>query len=172
MTRRNPNIAIHRHSLALLDDTERAKAARRGEVVHLALEALRGPRDKAALERAVARALARLDLDPAEWRIEEDFVAPLAGALALDQMRQWFDTDAVSLTEAAIADAKGDVHRPDRVVIGPTGLDVVDFKVGRREEAHRSQVRDYVALLAEIFAGRKVAGWLVYIDEPAIVEVK
>jgi len=172
MSKRNPNIAIHRHSLELLDDTERARAARRGEVVHLALGSLRGPADRAAIERAVARALARLDLDPAEWKIAEHFVAPLAGALALDRMREWFSPSAVSLSEAAIADAKGDVYRPDRVVVSPSAVDVIDFKVGRREDAHRSQVANYVALLAEVFAGRKVTGWLVYVDEPAIVEAK
>jgi hypothetical protein len=33
-------------------------------------------------------------------------------------------------------------------------------------------VRAYVDLLRAIFEGRRVAGYLVYLDEPAVVEVK
>lgn len=179
MTRINPNIAIRRHPLAPMDEPERIRATRRGEIVHYALDALgRGQRPRssgAGLEReielAVERAFAVLDLDQAGWKIREDFVRPIARAFGIAQFSDWFDPAARSLREAEIRDADGKVLRPDRVVVRGDRIEVVDFKVGKREDAHRDQVRTYVELLKAIFAGRSVAGYLVYIDELVIVEV-
>jgi hypothetical protein len=124
------------------------------------------------IEAAVIEAFAALNLDPGSWDIRQDFVRPLVKVLQLAEFRAWFEPGAASLSEAEILDAAGAVYRPDRVVIGAGRVEAIDFKVGRREDAHREQVRTYIGLLAEVFAGMPVAGYLVYIDEPAIVEVK
>jgi len=179
MSRKTPNISIHSHSLELIAEPERIRAARRGEVMHQALGALGRPAgaqprpgiDEAQIERAVFAAFAILDLDPAGWKIADDFVRPLAKAFALPQFKVWFEGGAASLREAEIVDAVGEVHRPDRVVLGQDKVEVVDFKVGKREEGHHDQVRAYVDLLQAVFAKLKVTGYLVYLDEPAVVEV-
>ncbi|MFZ1947011.1 MAG: PD-(D/E)XK nuclease family protein [bacterium] len=184
MSARNPNLAIRRHPLALLEEPERIRATRRGEIVHHALDALGGPggpRQAGApagrpseqeIERAVTQAFAILDLDRAGWDIEQDFTRPIARAFGLPQFSGWFDPSARSLREAEILDADGRVLRPDRVIIGSDRIEVVDFKAGRREDDHREQVATYVALLEAIFEGRPVEGYLVYIDEPAVVKVR
>lgn len=185
MTKRNPNIRIHHHSLSVLDEPERARATRRGEIVHHALGLLGtlsergaiphcGPRGgfELRIETSVIKAFAALNLDPGTWSIADDFVRPLVKVFQLDGFRAWFGEAAISLSENEIMDAEGDVHRPDRVVFKNGRIEVIDFKVGRREESHAVQVRTYVGLLAEVFEGTPVAGFLVYIDEPAIVEVR
>ena len=179
MSRKTPNISIHSHSLELIAEPERIRAARRGEIMHHALDALgrsagtapSSPIGPADLERAVLAAHAILDLDPGEWKIAEDFVKPLARAFALPQFKAWFEGGATSLREAEIVDASGGVHRPDRVVLGQDTVEVIDFKVGKREEGHQDQVRAYVDLLRAVFDKLKVTGYLVYLDEPAVVEV-
>ena len=196
MSKRNPNISIHCHPLSLIEEPERIRAARRGEVMHHALGTL-GPASgagaeasgtglkaadpKAAdqqasgterrIERAVLRAFAVLDLDPGGWKIQEDFVRPLVRVFNLPKFKAWFDPAAVSLEEAEIMDADGDVYRPDRIVFREGRIEVIDFKFGKREEAHKEQIETYVGLLGAIFEGRPAAGYLVYIDEPAIVEI-
>lgn len=175
MSKRNPNITIHCHPLSFIEEPERIRATRRGEVMHYALGWLAresGRIEEQALERAVFKAFAILDLDPGDWKVEEDFVKPLLRVFALPEFRAWFDPAATSLVEAEIMDAAGGVYRPDRIVLRPDKIEIIDFKVGKREEAHKEQVETYAGLLRDVFAGRQVAGYLVYIDEPAIVEVK
>jgi hypothetical protein len=180
VSKRNPNIRIHCHPLTFIEQPERIRAAQRGELMHHALGLLgraagfgaRGAEaapDEREIERAVFRAFALLDLDAGSWKIQEDFVRPLAAAFALPEFKTWFDPGVTALEEAEIMDAGGDVYRPDRVVFRESGIDVIDFKVGRREDSHREQVANYVDLLGAIFEGKKVAGHLVYIDEPAVV---
>jgi ATP-dependent exoDNAse (exonuclease V) beta subunit len=184
MSARSPNIAIRRHPLALIDEPERIRATRRGEIVHCALDALGSPGSprqagaadarppERGIERAVAQAFAFLDLDRTGWNIEQDFVRPIAQAFGLPRFSAWFDPAARSLREAEIRDADGKVLRPDRVIVHDDRIEVVDFKAGKREDAHREQVATYVALLEAIFEGRSVEGYIVYMDEPAVVRVK
>ena len=40
MTKRHPNITIHRHSLSIVQEPERLRMARRGELVHQAIRFL------------------------------------------------------------------------------------------------------------------------------------
>jgi hypothetical protein len=191
VSKRNPNISIHCHPISLIEEPERIRATRRGEVVHYALGWLgrapgtvgsaagaAGADGEAArlteplVEQAVVKALAILDLDPGEWKIQDDFVRPLLRVFTLPEFKAWFDPAATSLVEAEIMDAGGDVYRPDRIVVRGDRIEVIDFKVGKREEAHKEQVGTYADLLRAVFEGMQVAGYLVYIDEPAIVEVR
>jgi len=150
----------------------RLRATERGEVIHHALSSLGAPATEAEVESAVRSALATLDLDPGDWRMKQDFLDPLKRVLDLPEFARWFGRDATSLTEAEIMDPAGEVVRPDRIVVAGPEVQVIDFKLGMREEAHREQIAKYVELLREIFAGKQVTGFLAYIDEPAIVEIK
>jgi hypothetical protein len=49
-------------------------------------------------------------------------------------------------------------------------LEVIDFKVGRREDNHPAQVALYRGLVKEIFR-RPTRGYLLYIDEPSLVPI-
>jgi len=203
MSRRRPRVTIRCHPLDLVNEPERIRATRRGEILHLALGligATRGPTERrsggmvpgkapgsapatgsepaapqAELERraeaAVIRAFAALDLDPGAWNLQEDFVRPLVRVLEIPRVRSWLDPAAAALEEAEILDVDGSVYRPDRIVFREGGIEVVDFKAGRREQSHQEQVGNYVGLLRAIFGNRTVTGHLVYIDEPAVVEV-
>ena len=50
-------------------------------------------------------------------------------------------------------------------------MQVIDFKVGNREEGHRVQVELYQRLVEAIFDW-PTQGYLLYIDEPAVVAVR
>jgi predicted Ser/Thr protein kinase len=73
-----------------------------------------------------------------------------------------------SLREAEVIDAQGELHRIDRLIIGEDALAVIDFKVARREEGHREQVGLYQRIAEAVFH-LPVKGYLLYIDEPAVV---
>ena len=170
MTAKAAHIAVYTHPVSLLEDPDRIRAAHRGEVMHLVLYFLERVTDQSDIRRAVDRAFALQGSTTTGWDLERDFVTPLEQARWLPEVRPWFAEDTTNLREADVVDAKGELYRMDRLVIGNDAIDIIEFKVGHREEGHRSQVRLYQELVAAVF--RKPArGHLLYIDEPAVVKV-
>ena len=170
MTMRIPRVRIRTHEISLVQDLERASSAHRGELIHLALSFLDHFSRVEDVERAVLQAFSLQGRDTGRWEIEGDFVSPLFRALSLSEVRPWFEKGVMNLREVDVVDARGELHRIDRVVIGEEILEVIDFKVGRREEDHPAQVALYKGLVRDMFQ-RPTLGYLLYIDEPSLVAV-
>jgi hypothetical protein len=116
------------------------------------------------------RAFASLGFDRARWDLEKEYLRPLMTALSLPEVRPWFARGVKSLREAEVIDAEGELHRIDRLVIGDTLFEVIDFKMGSREEEHLTQVGLYQRLVKAVFP-QDTKGWILYVDEPAVVAV-
>jgi hypothetical protein len=170
MTERPREIKIHTHPLSLVQDPDRVRWAQRGELIHSALFFLDHGVGREDIERAILRAFAFHGIDRVRWDIEKDFLGPLLAALSLAEVRPWFARGVRNLREAEVMDAQGELLRIDRLIIGEKALQVIDFKVARREEGHRAQVAIYQGIVEAIF-NRPVEGYLLYIDEPAVVAV-
>ena len=170
MSPRPPEIKIHTHPLSLVQDSDRLRSIQRGELIHRTLFFLDHCFGREDIERAVLQAFASLGFDRTHWDIEKEYLIPLVTALSLTEVRPWFALGMKSLREVEVIDAKGELHRIDRLVIGDTVYEVIDFKVGNREEGHRAQVDLYQRLVEAVFQ-RSTKGWLLYIDEPAVVAV-
>ncbi|OGP52939.1 MAG: hypothetical protein A2Y65_05140 [Deltaproteobacteria bacterium RBG_13_52_11] len=171
MSPRPPAIKIYNHPVSLLQDQGRVGSALRGELIHHALFFLDHCSVREDIERAVLQAFSLQGVDRQRWAVEEEYLTPIVNALSLPQVRQWFKQGVMNLREVEVVDAQGEVHRIDRLVIGEGVLEVIDFKVGNREEGHRAQVELYQRLVEAIF-GRPTQGYLLYIDEPAVVVVR
>lgn len=165
-----PEIKIHTHPLSLVQDPDRLRSVQRGELIHLALFFLDHYTGREDIERAILQAFASLGFDRARWDLEKEYVRPLMTALSLPEVRPWFARGVKSLREAEVIDAEGELHRIDRLVIGETVHEVIDFKMGSREEEHRTQVDLYQRLVKAVFH-QATKGWLLYVDEPAVVAV-
>jgi hypothetical protein len=163
-----PEIKIHTHPLSLVQDPDRLRSVQRGELIHLALFFLDHCTGREDIERAMLRAFASLGFDRARWDLEKEYLRPLMTALSLPEVRPWFAQGVKSLREAEVIDAEGELHRIDRLVIGDTLLEVIDFKMGSREEEHLTQVDLYQRLVKAVFH-QATKGWLLYVDEPAVV---
>jgi hypothetical protein len=170
MSERPPEIKIHTHPLTLVQDLDRVRSALRGELIHLTLFFLDHCSGEKDIERAILQAFALRGFDRGRWAIEREYFNPLVTALSLPKVRPWFARGVETLREVEVVDAQGELHRIDRLVIGDEVLEVIDFKVGNREEGHRAQVDLYQRLVEAIFH-RPVQGYLLYIDEPAVVAV-
>jgi len=168
MAERPFEIKIHTHPLTLVQDPERVRLAQRGEIIHRALFFLDYCIDKDDIKQALLRAFALEGVDQARWDIERAFLSPLWLALSLPEVRPWFARGIKNLREAEVIDAQGELHRIDRLVIGEDALAVIDFKVARREEGHRTQVGLYQRIAEAVFH-LPAQGYLLYIDEPAVV---
>jgi len=170
MIMRVPKLRIRTHQISLIQDLDRVSSAHRGELTHLALSFLDHFSKKEEIERVVRQAFSLQGRDTGRWEIEKDFVSPLFRTLSLSEVRPWFERGVVNLREAEVVDAKGELHRIDRVVIGKDVLEVIDFKVGRREEDHPAQVSLYKGFVEDMFR-RPTRGYLLYIDEPSVVSI-
>lgn len=72
--------------------------------------------------------------------------------------------------ERSIIDGDGSEHRPDRVVFTPDGVLIIDFKFGREEPAHSSQVQGYASLYSELgFRVKAGIVWYVVDDKSVYV---
>jgi len=71
--------------------------------------------------------------------------------------------------EFEICDAKGLLHRIDRLVIDRNTVTVIDYKTGRPSELYPVQLKLYMDLVSNIFLDKKVKGILYYIDSEETV---
>ncbi len=79
-------------------------------------------------------------------------------------------------TEVEMVNRRGELYRTDRLLIEPEVISIIDFKTGQfSDEAikkgHAEQLKNYKAMLEEIYPGKKVSGWLLYIDSGELEEV-
>jgi len=79
-------------------------------------------------------------------------------------------------TEAEMVNRRGELYRTDRLLIEQDVISIIDFKTGQYSDeaikkSHAEQIKNYKAMLEEIYPGRKVSGWLFYIDSGEREEV-
>ncbi|MEK9135782.1 MAG: 3'-5' exonuclease, partial [Bacteroidota bacterium] len=77
------------------------------------------------------------------------------------------------LVEQEFASASGMLYRMDRVIVDREAVTVIDFKTGgtEMEREYQVQVKNYVTLLREIFAEKRVIGVIAYVDKREVREV-
>jgi ATP-dependent exoDNAse (exonuclease V) beta subunit len=170
MSLKLPHIRIQHHPVSLFQDEERISATLRGELIHSVFSLLDHVTGRGDIERAVQQAFALYGVDTTRLNIEEECSAPIARALALPQVQAWFAPGVLNRRELEVVDAQGEVLRIDRLVIDNDMLTVIDFKMGKRERGHGEQVLLYRGLVQEI-CKRTTHGYILYIDEPAVVAV-
>lgn len=95
--------------------------------------------------------------------------------LSLPQIKDWFSPRWQVFNECSILyydEADGHVReqRPDRVIYDGKQMIVIDFKTGRELEKHKTQVRSYMRLLADM-GYKNISGCLWYIRHNEVVEV-
>ncbi len=104
------------------------------------------------------RELSRVETDPELERLSSG--------------RHWFDGTFRVMNEASIVDGRGEIRRPDRVLIAPDGsrVIVIDYKFGQPRPEHRTQVARYVSLMRQM-GYHSVEGWLWYISADEVLSV-
>ena len=80
---------------------------------------------------------------------------------------EWFPGDgAKAYRERGVIAPDGREYRPDRVVFTEDGVVIIDFKFGREERAHVSQVRGYASLYSGLgFRVKEAVVWYVVEDK-------
>lgn len=97
-------------------------------------------------------------------------------ALSNPQIHEWFSPKWRVYNECSMLyydpnEQRVREQRPDRVIYDGKKMIVIDFKTGREQERHKSQVKNYISLLKEI-GYHDVEGYLWYIRHGNIEKVK
>lgn len=96
--------------------------------------------------------------------------AKLHTVLNHPDIQDWFDPVWEIKTEVPVLPLSGKINRLDRVMLKDKLAVVVDFKSGDVQSTHKSQVRHYSSLLADM-GYEKVEGYIVYLDPVEIMKV-
>ncbi len=158
-------VAVRRQSAEFwrFDPGYRAERIRWGVLVHRLLARVRLSQDAPA---AVEAALAEGEIEDSE---REPLLRKLTEVLENPRLRDWFSPAGETLCEFPLITPQG-VLRPDRVRYLGEDTEVIDFKTGKPEPSHVSQMRLYLRALRGM--GRmRARGYLVYLDEGRVEQV-
>ncbi len=147
--------------------TERNRAQRRrGEVIHFMLSFI-GNLDGVDLKESLARAQVQAQSRFPYVKDYAEYIVILEKLFKSPKTKPFFHCGkAQVLTEKEIVNTHGHLKRLDRLIIGEKEVRIVDFKSSREGEDHYvEQVWDYLKIVATMYPGKTVKGWLVYIDE-------
>jgi ATP-dependent exoDNAse (exonuclease V) beta subunit len=95
----------------------------------------------------------------------------LASLLSTPGVESWYDGSAEVLNEVDILFDKGQSRRPDRVMIHPDRVTVVDYKFGKPDPSHHAQLKTYLRLIRSMDYP-SVEGFLWYIPTVQILRVE
>jgi ATP-dependent exoDNAse (exonuclease V) beta subunit len=90
--------------------------------------------------------------------------------IQIAEERNWFRSDAETLTETEMLLQDGSIMRPDRIIISDEEVIVIDYKTGAAEDKHEIQVRQYAGVLKEM-GYQQIKMYLVYPSENRVTEV-
>lgn len=115
-----------------------------GNFIHRSLSFIEDGTEK-TLDRALRRTLPQY---PRFAPRRDEALRTLRQIVTHPRLQDYFDPrqDWIVKTESPIADA-GRLHIPDRLLLKDNQAVVIDYKTGEEREAHRAQVRGYLALL-------------------------
>lgn len=140
-----------------------------GNIKHAVLELVRAADD---LPRAV-RHLCLSGLIPEG--MAPSIESSLAEAIASPDVSRWFDGSAKVYNERSLLKGGLSTKRPDRLLVFEDGhAEVIDYKFGKNTESakYRRQVKGYMDRLRETGLFTSVKGFLWYVNEGDICEVK
>lgn len=145
-------------------DVRLSPAVERGRKLHAVLARVTHAEQlKDALEKALHAG--EIDTTDRDVLFEE-----LAAKLSAPQLAPWYAATGTVITEANLVDEQGKAWRPDRVVIGPDAVRVLDLKTGDPREEHHHQVEHYLQLLRAM-GHHHVEGALYYLTQDELVPV-
>ncbi len=92
--------------------------------------------------------------------------------LNLEPVRNWFSGEWKVLKERDIITSRGQMRRPDRVMMKDDEVVILDYKTGRsKRKEHERQMQDYIDLVRQM-GYRSVAGWLCYIRLKEVFQIQ
>ena len=134
--------------------------------------ALHGVMERSRTREDIRLAVEQLVIDGLLSSTEAtELLAQINNALNNPTAAEWFDKHWQAVhTECEIITPKGEIKRPDRVMIDGNRAVVVDYKFGKRNGEHRKQIVEYKQLI-EKMGYSSIEGYIWYVREGKIDKV-
>ncbi|MCT4647860.1 MAG: PD-(D/E)XK nuclease family protein, partial [Carboxylicivirga sp.] len=157
-------IRIHPESAAM-SSPDSFKNLKHGKIMHRLFELIVDIND---VESAITRLILNGQLKTSEKEGVQEFVL---SKIKQEGVEEWFKTDNKIINEGTIMVPTG-TYRPDRVIIQPDKVIVVDYKFGElHQEKYKQQVKRYMDLLKQM-GYQNIDGYLWYLrDKDEIVKI-
>jgi ATP-dependent exoDNAse (exonuclease V) beta subunit len=94
----------------------------------------------------------------------------LEGCMSNEDIISYFESDELLFAERDILCPDGTIIRPDRVIKKQEDVIIIDFKTGKEEEKHKSQLENYKKYLIDL-GYQSVKAVLIYIESQSIETV-
>ncbi len=138
----------------------------KGVVLHDILSRINKPED---LDNAVNQSLHSGEITDVEAEQAKEL---LLCRLASAAQRGWFpDSCDRILNESTLIDERGEMHRPDRVVIKDGRVIIIDYKFGEHYNSYERQLRRYSDIWRRM-GYKDVSAFIWYVHTDEVVEVR
>jgi ATP-dependent exoDNAse (exonuclease V) beta subunit len=101
----------------------------------------------------------------------EQIRSKLKHFLDIPEVHAWFNPEVKVYAEREIIEVNGKSYRPDRVVIGSSGVEVIDFKTGKPAARYSRQITQYAHLIQKMGL-HPVSASIAYIDNLTIHSIE
>jgi ATP-dependent helicase/nuclease subunit A len=140
---------------------------RRGEFIHRVLFYIGRAEEvgRSELKEIMTKAREETGYDCPEEEIERLVASLTAGSLTAEYFKEVSGREIKR--EQEYTDASGRLFRMDRVVIDADAVTVVDYKTGKDKrgvDKYRTQMRNYMRILSEVYPGKPVRGIIAFVD--------
>lgn len=151
------------------EDDMSGKYIREGQILHSLFSMIRTEKD---IPNAIGRLRMEGIIESDEH--EEKVRKLILWALGLQQVNEWFTDEWDLYNECAILyreNGELNTRRPDRVMMKDGEVIVVDFKFGKPYPEYKSQVQEYMTLLASM-GYENIKGYLWYVFNNKLEEIE
>ena len=147
---------------------------RRGEILHLTLSFVTYKEEEKELFSFLKKALSFYGETESNWNLEKDFLQPLKKLFSLEECEKFFPSLKkrmclfVKVLKEKTFFAGGKFFRPDRIILYPEKIIVVDFKSylptqEHFQELYKAQVEGYSRIVSKIYK-KPAEGYLLFLE--------
>lgn len=135
-----------------------------GKLLHYALSFIH-------CENEVETAMERLSVSGICGEEEKaDITEKIKKLLSNPDIKPFFETGLTVKTEAEILLSRGEIYRPDRVILYEDSAVIIDYKTGVPNEKHKEQVEKYAEAIREM-GYKKVEKYLIYTENETVIKI-
>ena len=159
--RNNLALSLDRNALEIelteLDEREY------GNAVHYIWANFNHPSElNAAIDKAITRGIL-------PEKFKEKVRTAIQNCLALEDVQRWYQLEnSEVLNENAIVAETGQSYRPDKIILTPSQVIVIDYKTGAERKIHKKQIKEYGELLEKL-GYEKPSLFLLYMKDKKVV---
>jgi len=143
----------------------------KGEILHYILSCVGNLSDTDAKE-VIKSAMGKTSLRFPFVRMGE-FDSVIKKAIKDKDLKQFFFAkDGDVYQEKEVVNRFGDTYRIDRLIVRKDAVEIVDYKSSRDDmESFRKQIRRYISAVKDLYPGKDVRGYLIFLDDFSVEEV-